>query len=100
MFLGHVAGGWSKYAYFSKKGLISWFADLLDRVGQLTDWSDTLQLPKSVWISGLFNPQAFLTAIKQTTARRDNLALDLMDLLSDVTKMPDPSMVTEAVDDG
>ena len=25
--------------------------------------------------------QAFLTAIKQTTARRDNLALDLMDLL-------------------
>lgn len=99
MYTGKVDGGWSGLAYPSRKALLAWFADLLLRVTQMTEWSESLVLPKSVWISGLFNGQAFLTAIKQTTARRDGLALDIMDLLTDVTKSPNSDTVEE-VDDG
>lgn len=44
------------------------------------------QLPASVWLSGFFNPQSFLTAIMQSTARKNELPLDKMCLQCDVTK--------------
>jgi len=100
MFTGAVPPGWAKVAYASLKNLVGWWADVMDRVGQLRDWSDTLELPRSVWISGLFNANAFLTAINQTTARRDGLPLDTMDTIVDVTKTMDPSGLDGPVEDG
>lgn len=44
------------------------------------------QLPPSVWLAGFFNPQSFLTAIMQSTARKNELPLDKMCLQCDVTK--------------
>jgi dynein heavy chain len=44
------------------------------------------QLPSSVWLAGFFNPQSFLTAIMQSTARKNELPLDKMCLQCDVTK--------------
>ncbi|KAJ8873729.1 hypothetical protein PR048_024563 [Dryococelus australis] len=44
------------------------------------------QLPASVWLAGFFNPQSFLTAIMQSTARKNELPLDKMCLQCDVTK--------------
>jgi len=64
----------------------AWFADLLRRVVQLDVWVRNLLPPKVVWISGLFNPQAFLTAIMQTTARKNSWPLDNMVLITEVTK--------------
>lgn len=61
--LNRVPAEWEKYAYFSKKSLIEWFNDMLLRINQLTAWSTDLTTPKSLWISGLFNPMSFLTAI-------------------------------------
>lgn len=61
--LNLVPGGWEKYAYFSKKNLLDWFQDMRDRVTQLTAWSEALETPFVVWISGLFNPMSYLTAI-------------------------------------
>ena len=43
-------------------------------------------LPVSVWISGFFNPQSFLTAVMQSTARKNELPLDRMCLVCEVTK--------------
>ena len=43
-------------------------------------------LPISVWISGFFNPQSFLTAVMQSTARKNELPLDRMCLVCEVTK--------------
>jgi len=100
LFTGAVPPGWAKVAYASLKNLVGWWADVMDRVGQLRDWSDTLELPRSVWISGLFNANAFLTAINQTTARRDGLPLDTMDTIVDVTKTMDPSGLDGPVEDG
>jgi len=67
--LNLVPGSWEKYAYFSKKNLIDWFADMLQRVTQLVEWQEVLETPAVVWISGLFNPMSYLTAIMQVTAR-------------------------------
>merc|ERR1719164_259798 len=66
--------------------------NMSDAVAQLADWTESLTVPRSTWISGLFNSQAFLTAIKQSTARAKGLPLDQMDLLTDITKMTNPTI--------
>jgi dynein heavy chain len=78
---------WEKLAWASKKSLSSWFADLLLRREQLNAWSSTLILPYSIWLPGLLNPTALLTAIKQVTARKNKLPLDNMSLDTHVTRM-------------
>ena len=83
--LNKVPAEWEKYAYFSKKSLIEWFGDMLLRINQITIWSTEMETPKSLWISGLFNPMSFLTAIMQVTARQFKLPLDDMTLKTDVT---------------
>jgi len=60
----------------TKKNLQSWFEELLTRINQLQEWTDNVETPPVLWISGLFNPMAYLTAIMQTTARAENLPLD------------------------
>lgn len=87
--INKVPDSWEKYAYFSKKGLIEWFYDMIDRVKQLTYWSTEVATPKSLWISGLFNPMSFLTAIMQVTARSNGLPLDDMCLKTDVLNTKD-----------
>jgi len=100
MFLNMQPDIWVKYAYFSLKDLPTWYEDLLFRIQQLNEYSEELAPPKSLWISGLFNPMSFLTAIMQTTARTDGLPLDGMVLKTDVTNERDPSNVAESADKG
>jgi dynein heavy chain len=59
------ACSWERLAWPSRKSLSSWFNDMLLRKQQLDTWSNTLVLPFSVWLPGLMNPTALLTAIKQ-----------------------------------
>ena len=49
-------------------------------------WTSDFNLPSSVWLPGFFNPQSFLTAIMQSTARKNELPLDQMCLMCEVTK--------------
>jgi dynein heavy chain len=81
-----VPGSWRNLAYPSLRPLGSWLLNLLQRCQQLTEWTADLGLPKVVWLSGLFNPQSFLTAVMQTTARRNDWPLDKTVLLTEVTK--------------
>lgn len=86
LYLNSVPASWEKLAYPSLQGLASWYADLLQRIKELESWVAEFQLPSVVWLSGLFNPQSFLTAIMQTTARKMEWPLDRMVLTVDVTK--------------
>nr|KAF6469270.1 dynein axonemal heavy chain 11 [Molossus molossus] len=81
-----VPDTWSKLAYPSTYGLAQWFNDLLLRCRELDTWTQDLALPAVVWLSGLFNPQSFLTAVMQATARKHAWPLDKMCLTVDVTK--------------
>ncbi|XP_058455827.1 dynein beta chain, ciliary-like isoform X2 [Malaya genurostris] len=86
LFFDHVPENWTKRAYPSMFGLQSWFADLTIRIKELESWSNDFNLPSSVWLAGFFNPQSFLTAIMQQTARKNEWPLDKMCLSCDVTK--------------
>jgi dynein heavy chain len=70
------------------------------RIKQLEAYSEELIAPKSIWISGLFNPMSYITAIMQVTARRDSLALDDMVLKTDVINIRDYHDVQEAAENG
>jgi len=81
-----VPAGWEKLAYPSLRPLGSWLVNLLQRVQQLNDWTADMAILKTTWLSGLFNPQSFLTAVMQTTARRNDWPLDKTMILTEVTK--------------
>jgi dynein heavy chain len=86
LFLDKVPESWAKRAYPSLLGLTAWFADLTLRSKELENWSTDFTLPTTIWLSGFFNPQSFLTAIMQQTARKNEWPLDKMCLSCDVTK--------------
>eukprot|EP00818_Percolomonas_sp_WS_P010914 CAMPEP_0117451678 /NCGR_PEP_ID=MMETSP0759-20121206/9143_1 /TAXON_ID=63605 /ORGANISM="Percolomonas cosmopolitus, Strain WS" /LENGTH=374 /DNA_ID=CAMNT_0005244309 /DNA_START=2270 /DNA_END=3394 /DNA_ORIENTATION=+ len=100
LLLNIVPEVWSSVSYPSTRPFDSWLADLHKRCQQLTAWTDDLSLPKVVWVSGLFNPQSFLTAIMQSTARKMQWPLDKMVLVADVTKKISEEGIDAAARDG
>lgn len=51
-----------------------------------------LVTPFSLWLPGLFNPMAFVTAIMQVTARSTGLPLDKMSIETHITTMFGPEV--------
>jgi len=98
--LGFVPAAWAAAAYASLKSLTPWFTDMLRRYAQLKEWTDANSVPNSLWISGLFNPMSFLTAIQQRTARKDGLALDDIVLQTTVTNTTDSKLIVEPAEEG
>ena len=100
LFFDQVQVTWQKLAYASLNGLSAWYADLLLRISELQSWTADFMLPVSVWLSGFFNPQSFLTAIMQTTARKNELPLDKMTLMCEVTQMMTKEEINAAPTEG
>ena len=98
--LNRVPKGWEEVAYPSLKNLADWFSDLLLRFNQLAEWTRTLEVPFSLWISGLFNPMSYLTAIMQVTSRIHSYPLDYMCLQTDVTNIVNYQEITKNPEDG
>lgn len=98
--LNKVDGSWAKVAYLSKKSLMVWLEDISIRCAQLEAWSNEFVTPTVLWLSGLFNPMSFLTAIMQITARSTGLPLDDMLLRSSVRNELDPEEIAEAPESG
>ena len=99
-YFSQVPPAWTKKAYDSLNGLSAWYADLLLRIKELEGWTSDFSLPSSVWLPGFFNPQSFLTAIMQSTARKNELPLDKMCLVCEVTKKMTREEIPSAPRDG
>ena len=64
-----VPASWTKMAYPSLRPLSSWLTNLKRRHQQLDIWvQNPSEIPMVTWISGLFNPQALMTAILQVSS--------------------------------
>ena len=88
LILNRVPPSWANLAYPSKRGLESWIVNLLKRVEQLNIFrDDPLTLPRVIMVSRFFNPQSYLTAIKQVVAsNHKGLELNKLYIQTDVTK--------------
>ncbi|TNN78389.1 Dynein heavy chain 11, axonemal [Liparis tanakae] len=86
LFNDSVPESWVRLAHPSTKTLAQWFNDIMSSCRELDSWTQDLVLPAVVWLSGLFYPQSFLTAVMQSIARRNQWPLDKMALTVDVTK--------------
>merc|ERR1719203_1456849 len=87
LFLEKLPTWWVKLGFPTTRSLKSWRVNLQERCVQLEEWiADPLNIPKVVDISKLFNPQSFLTAIKQLTCQNQKLELDKLQVFTDVTK--------------
>lgn len=78
---------------------VSFLARSLNSLDCICSWTADLNLPKTVWLPGLFNPQSFLTAVMQTTARSHGWPLDKTVLVTEITKKQ-PDQISAPAKDG
>ena len=101
LYLDRVPKRWETLAYPSLRTLGTWIIDLQSRITQLSEWAGNPgESPLVAWISGLFNPQSFVTAVMQKTAQEKNLELDKLNLLVDITKKMQADEITQHPKDG
>merc|ERR550514_1697834 len=78
---------WIKLGFPSTRPLGSWMVNLKERCAQLDEWiADPCTILKVVDIAKLFNPQSFLTSIKQVCCQQQSLELDKLNVFTEVTK--------------
>jgi dynein heavy chain, axonemal len=71
---GQVPSAWM-FCYPSLKPLGSWMSDLIERCIQMRKWSEDA-MPPVVWLGGFTYPTSLLTAVLQTKARKDAVAIN------------------------
>jgi len=99
--LDRVPASWTKISYPSERPLALWILDLQHRLALLRDWTvSPSDVPIVTWLSGLFNPASFLTAVMQTAAQTNQLELDKLSIAVEVTKKFDASDFTAPSRDG
>jgi len=82
--LYRVPDQWMRYE--SCRTLIPWLTNLSYRIEQLNNWKDNPTIaPKILYLNYLFNPQAFLTAIKQTEAQQSKIELNKLYIQTEIT---------------
>lgn len=99
--LFRVPATWTKLSYASKRGLGSWLENLDKRIRQLSDWKeDPISVPKVTIVSRLFNPQSYLTAIKQVVGRKYGWELNKVLIVTEITKKNYPEEIDQPAKDG
>lgn len=90
---GRVPPAWEAAAYPSLKPLGAWVADLVERCAYLAGWVAGGPPPVH-WLSGVFFPQALLTAVLQNHSRRRGLPIDSLSF--DFAYVTDPALSSGA----
>ncbi|TPX31992.1 hypothetical protein SmJEL517_g04802 [Synchytrium microbalum] len=94
LFNGTIPGLWRNLAPQTEKNLGSWMQHFERRYAQYTSWVKQGE-PIVMWLSGLHVPEAYITALVQTTCRKNGWPLDRSTLYTQVTSYASASEVTE-----
>jgi len=82
-----VPARWEKFAFPSMRGLGSWLDNIKQRIEQLSVWKDDpTRIPKVTFLNRLFNPNSFMTSIKQIFSREHKIELNKTDILTEILK--------------
>lgn len=77
IFMNRVPSSWMRYSFQTTRSLASWLDNIKQRLEQLNAWKeDPSKEPYITFINRLYNPQSFLTAVKQVTSRRESIELN------------------------
>ncbi|RKO94122.1 dynein heavy chain and region D6 of dynein motor-domain-containing protein [Blyttiomyces helicus] len=99
IFNGTLPGSWRSLAPQTEKGLGGWMAHFERRFQQYSGWIKNGE-PAVMWLSGLHVPEAYITALVQTTCRKNGWPLDRSTLYTTVTEFVDAKEVTERPQSG
>jgi len=89
LFLARVPPLWVKKSQLDMPTMGAWFSNIVGRAEQLTTWLKGGR-PNVFWLTGMFNPQGFLTANRQEVCRKhskEGWALDDVVNLTRVVNM-------------
>ena len=98
LLLGRVPTAWG-FCYPSLKALAPWVDELLVRTEQMTNWIEK-GFPISLWLSGLTYPTGMLTALLQTSSRKNGIAIDTLSWEFPVLPHGDIGALTAAPEEG
>ncbi|KAJ3299892.1 Dynein heavy chain 10, axonemal [Borealophlyctis nickersoniae] len=99
IFNGTLPNLWRGLAPQTEKGLGSWMLHFERRFQQYSSWIKNGE-PIVMWLSGLHVPEAYITALVQTTCRKNGWPLDRSTLYTQVTEFVDPKDITERPQSG
>ena len=95
---GMIPASWLRYKVPSSCSVAAWMTDFAQRVKQLTKVSQAVSgnsaaslKTVTVWMGGLFNPEAFVTATRQCVAQANSWSLEELSLdvtVADETDQP------------
>ena len=94
LFNGTLPPLWRSLAPQTEKGLGSWMLHFERRYQQYLSWVKNGE-PIVMWLSGLHVPEAYITALVQSTCRKNGWPLDRSTLYTQVTEYVDPKDVKE-----
>ncbi|KAI9009714.1 dynein heavy chain and region D6 of dynein motor-domain-containing protein [Gaertneriomyces semiglobifer] len=94
LFNGTLPPLWRSLAPQTEKGLGSWINHFERRYQQYSSWVKIGE-PVVMWISGLHVPEAYITALVQSTCRKNGWSLDKSTLYTEVTQYMDASQIQE-----
>lgn len=78
---------WSSVSYASLKPLGAWYREFLQKVKFIRTWVQKGE-PSAFWITGFFNPSAFMTGAYQAFARAESVSVDKLGFKYSVLDQP------------
>lgn len=87
IFLNRIPAVWVKFSFMTTRNLSSWLDNIKQRLEQLNAWKeDPTKEPFVTFINRLYNPQSFLTAIKQIVSIDKGVELNRLFIETTPTK--------------